>query len=69
MTLEMISVNSRAIRAIGYDQPAQRLRITFEQGDSYDFCGVPVHVYEGLMRAPSKGAYYNDHIRDRYQCF
>ncbi len=67
--MEMIQVNSRAIRAIGYDQSTQRLRITFEQGDSYDFCGVPVHVYEGLMTAFSKGTYYNNHIRDRYQCF
>ncbi|HFD87443.1 MAG TPA: KTSC domain-containing protein [Gammaproteobacteria bacterium] len=65
----MIPVNSRAIRAVGYDPSTQRLRITFEQGDSYDFCGVPVHVYEGLMSASSKGTYYNDYIRDRYQCF
>ena len=67
--IEMIPVNSRAIRAVGYDPSTQRLRITFEQGDSYDFCGVPVHVYEGLMSASSKGTYYNDYIRDRYQCF
>ena len=67
--MEMIQVRSSAIRAVGYDQSTHRMRITFEQGDSYDFCGVPVHVYNGLMRASSKGAYYNDHIRDRYQCF
>ena len=67
--MEMIPVSSRAIRAVGYDKLTQRLRITFEQGDSYDFCRVPVHIYEGLMRASSKGSFYNDHIRDRYQCF
>ncbi|MDT8318866.1 MAG: KTSC domain-containing protein [bacterium] len=54
--------------AVGYEQSTQRMRITFEQGHSYDFCGVPVHVYEGLMSSSSKGGYYNDHIRDRYQC-
>lgn len=67
--MEMIRVNSSAIRGVGYDQSTHRMRITFEQGHSYDFCGVPIHVFEGLMRASSKGAYYNDHIRDRYQCF
>lgn len=67
--MEMIRVNSSAIRDVGYDQSMRRMRITFEQGHSYDFCGVPIHVFEGLMRASSKGAYYNDHIRDRYQCF
>ncbi len=66
--MEMIQVRSSAIRAVGYDQSMRRMRITFEQGDSYDFCGVPLHVYDGLMSASSKGAYYNDHIRDRYQC-
>jgi len=54
--MEMIRVSSSAIRAVGYDQSTQRMRITFEQGDSYDFCGVPLHVYDGLMSASSKGA-------------
>ena len=67
--MEMVRVNSSAISAIGYDQSTQRMRITFTKGDSYDFCGVPYHVYEGLLSASSKGTYYNDHIRDRYQCY
>ena len=66
--MEMIRVNSSAIRAVGYDSPMQRMCITFEQGHTYDFCGVPLEVYEELMNAPSKGAYYNAHIKDRYQC-
>jgi hypothetical protein len=66
--MEMIRVNSSAMHAVGYDPTTRRMRITFDQGDSYDFCGVPLHIYEGLMRAPSKGVYYNAHIRDRYQC-
>jgi len=66
--MEMIRVNSSAIQAIGYDLGTRKMKIRFEQGDTYDFCGVPLHVYEGLMRASSKGGYYNDHIRDKYQC-
>jgi hypothetical protein len=41
----------------------------FTNGRAYDFCGVPKYVYLGLMTAASKGRYYNDFIRDRYQCF
>jgi len=67
--MEMIRVNSSAIHSVGYDPETQRMRIEFQQGHGYDFCGVPVHVYEGLMNASSKGSYYNDYIRDRYQCF
>jgi hypothetical protein len=66
--MKMIPVNSSAMQAVGYDEVTMRMKIMFEQGDVYDFCGVPLHVYEGLMAAASKGSYYNDHIRDRYRC-
>ena len=66
--MDMIHVNSSAISAIGYDQRTMRMHIRFIQGDTYDFCGVPAHIFQGLLNARSKGTYYNDHIRDRYQC-
>lgn len=66
--MDMIPVQSSAIRAVGYDERSGRMTIEFVSGGAYDFCGVPSHVYEGLMRSWSKGSYYNDHIRDRYQC-
>ena len=64
----MIRVNSTAIVAIGYDAQTSRLRIQFQQGHSYDFCGVPQNVHAAFMRAYSKGSYYNDYIKDRYHC-
>lgn len=66
--MEMQGINSRAIQAIGYDFVSRRLRIRFVQGDTYDFCGVPQELYERFMRSDSKGQFYNDYIRDRYQC-
>jgi len=66
--MEMIRVSSSAIRAIGYDASTRRMKITFTEGHTYDFCGVPEIVFKGLLRANSKGSYYNDHIRGRYQC-
>ncbi|WP_296280509.1 KTSC domain-containing protein [Pseudoxanthomonas sp.] len=66
--MDMIRVSSSAISAIGYDERMMRMRIRFIQGDTYDFCGVPAHIFQGLLNARSKGTYYNDHIRDRYQC-
>ena len=56
------------MEAVGYDPATRRMRIRFAQGNDYDFCGVPPHIYQNLMSALSKGAYYNDHIKDRYQC-
>ena len=66
--MQMIHVNSSAISAVGYDPHAARMKITFAQGHTYDFCCVPQHVYDGLMRSNSKGAYYNGNIKDRYTC-
>ena len=66
--MEMIEVSSSAIRAIGYDATTSFLKITFSEGHTYDFCGVPEHVFNGLLDAPSKGRYYNDHIRGFYEC-
>lgn len=54
--MEMIQVRSSAIGAAGYDQSTRQMRITFEQGHSYDFCGVPLCIYDGLMSASSRGA-------------
>jgi hypothetical protein len=64
----MIRVNSSAMTAIGYDSLSRRMKIRFTQGHIYDFCGVPQYIFDGLMRASSKGSYYNDHIKDRYPC-
>lgn len=66
--MEMIAVRSSAMTAVGYDPATRRMRIRFEQGHSYDFCNVPVAIHNGLIAAVSKGSYYNQHIRDRYQC-
>lgn len=66
--MNMISVSSSAISAIGYDSATQRMKIRFKSGGTYTFCRVPQHVYEGLLSAGSKGSYYDSHVRDRYQC-
>jgi hypothetical protein len=30
----------------------------FHSGEVYQYSGVPEHVYQGLMRAASKGSYF-----------
>jgi hypothetical protein len=64
----MVGVNSSALEAAGYDPETLRMKIRFTGGNTYDFCGVPEHVHRGLMTAWSKGKYYNENIKDRYQC-
>ena len=62
--MSLIPVRSSAIRAVGYD--GYTLVVVFHNSGRYDHPGVPESVFNGLMRASSKGAYYNHYIRGRY---
>ncbi len=66
--MDMVRVNSSAIKAVGYDPVTGRMKIMFKQGRTYDYCGVPPNIHQGLMAAGSKGTYFDRMIRDRYQC-
>lgn len=64
----MIPVRSRAIRKIGYEPDIMRLKITFKQGRTYDFCRVPQEVFERFINSRSKGTFYNRYIEGKYHC-
>ncbi|MFK3606767.1 KTSC domain-containing protein [Pseudomonas fluorescens] len=66
--MDMVRVNSTAITAVGYDPATGRMKITFKQGRTYDYCRVPPNIHQGLMGAGSKGTYFDRMIKDRYQC-
>jgi KTSC domain-containing protein len=42
------------------------LDITFTSGKTYTYSNVPKSVYERFLRAPSKGQFFNDYIKDQY---
>ena len=43
--MKMFPVDSKAILEVGYDPETSRMTITFKQGKSYDFCGVPTEIF------------------------
>jgi KTSC domain len=57
---------STAIEAIGYDDAVAELSVTFVSGKTYCYYRVPRGIYMRFRRATSKGTFFNDHIRDRY---
>lgn len=60
-------VESSLIRSVGYDVASSVLEIEFaEHGRVYEYFDVPLSVYSELMAAESKGAYFNDRIKDMY---
>ncbi|WP_084645713.1 KTSC domain-containing protein [Marinimicrobium agarilyticum] len=66
---EWVSVNSRAIRRVGYDASSARMFIDFEDSHPiYTFCGVSEAVFLDFINSGSVGRYYHQCIKDRYQC-
>ena len=62
------SVISSDLRSVGYDQQALVLELEFHKGgEVYRYFEVPVAVHAALMAAPSKGEYFNAHIKSRFR--
>jgi hypothetical protein len=60
-------VDSSLIDRVSYDADTETLTITFDNGHVYDYQDVPQKVYDGLMKAESKGRYFNQHIKGKYE--
>ena len=59
-------VVSESIAAIGYNDDAEALEVEFVTGRVYRYRGVSQDVFEDFRQAPSKGAFFNRHIKDAY---
>ena len=66
--MERIPVDSSILVSVGYEPTSATLEIELLTG-IYHYFGVPTDIYEGLMSAGSKGAYFNQFIRNAgYPC-
>lgn len=66
MNYSWVEVQSTTlVRAAYCDQPAL-LRLHFHSGAHYIYADVPPEVFRNLLKAPSKGAFFNRHIRGLY---
>lgn len=66
--MEMVQVVSSAIEAIGYNEETRLMLIKFKQGETYNYCGVPKKIYSDFLSASSKGQYYAENIKDKFDC-
>lgn len=66
-SIKTISVNdSSFISKIAYEAKAFRLTIMFVDGAVFQYDGVPATVATEFATAPSKGRFFHNNIRDRY---
>jgi KTSC domain len=57
-------VSSAALSSVGWDDGT--LEIEFTSGEVYRYRDVPALVFRQLLRAESKGTFFQERIRDRY---
>jgi hypothetical protein len=63
---DTVAVESSALATVAYDYQRAILQVTFRDGAIYHYLDVPASGFEDLLRADSKGAYLNSHIRRRF---
>ena len=57
------SVSSSNIASIGYDVASNILEVEFNHGGIYQYFDIPIHEYQALMSADSKGRYFDANIK------
>jgi KTSC domain len=60
------NIKSTIIRSVGYDEQKEMLEVEFNGGALYEYDKVPRKEYDEMMKAPSKGVYFNSHIREAF---
>ena len=65
--MKRIQVTSSNIASIGFDEESSTLEIEFLDGAVYQYFGVPLTAYDGLIYAGSKGKYFAQHIKGYYR--
>ena len=60
-----VAVLSSALKSVGYRRGV--LEIQVASGEVYRYFDVPRGVFLELMRAESKGAFFNERIRDSFR--
>lgn len=66
--MNRVPVESALIAELGYDADRCVLEIKFRDTDAvYDYLDVSVEEVTALLSSPSKGNYFNRHIKARHR--
>lgn len=64
--MKMTYVSSSNIESIGFEADTNTLTVEFIKGGTYEYSGVPEHLYDELMSADSKGTFFAANIKGSY---
>ena len=61
-----VTMDSTTLSAVAYDNRGGELQLDFRDGARYVYSGVAPELFRELLRAPSKGSFFNRYIRGRF---
>ena len=64
--MDRTAVTSSSLASVGYSPTHAILEVEFKHGAIYRYLDVPTDVFEAFQAADSKGAFFNDAVKDRY---
>ena len=59
------ALTSQTLLTALYDSEQEKLQLDFCDGSRYDYYTVAPGLFRSLLDAPSKGRFFNQHIRGR----
>jgi len=65
--MDMTSVNSSNVAAVGYDEDSSTLQVEFTNGATYQYFDVPENIFEELRDAGSVGGYLAEYVKGSYR--
>ena len=66
--MNRVVVVSDMMSSVAYDPTIAVLEVEFRRGSVYQYLGVPRDHYDALLAAPSKGRFFNAHVRTTFPC-
>ena len=60
---------STTLAAVAFDASGRCLRVQFRDGSCYEYRGVPYVLFQELLTAESKGAFFNRVLRGKFSYF
>ena len=65
--MDRLAVDSTTLAWVGYAPDQGVLELGFHTGKVYAYFEVPLRTYQELLRAESKGRYFNLNIRNHFR--
>jgi hypothetical protein len=56
-------LTSQTLAVAVYDDSQETLQLDFRDGSRYVYCRVHPDLFHAMLAAPSKGRFFNQHIR------